>query len=198
MVFSEDSRVKLPCILHLVRLGYRYLSLKDADRDEETNIFPAHFHAAIARINPGIEAHDIDRLLADVKLLLDNEDLGKAFYERIAQVPTGVTCGIGRNITAVRPRDIHPNFFYLSLSGQDVQKQILANLDQGAFFKSFNVKGIKVLNLLRPACDLERSFEEKLTLLVEKRHGLAAENSVLKQLRDWLLPMLMNGQVTVA
>lgn len=24
MIFSEDSRVKIPCILHLVRLGYRY------------------------------------------------------------------------------------------------------------------------------------------------------------------------------
>jgi len=34
MVFSEDSRVKIPCILRLVRLGYRYLSLKDAVCDE--------------------------------------------------------------------------------------------------------------------------------------------------------------------
>lgn len=31
MIFSEDSRVKIPCFLHLVRLGYRYLSLKDSD-----------------------------------------------------------------------------------------------------------------------------------------------------------------------
>ena len=30
MVFSEDSRVKIPCILHLVRLGFRYLSHKNA------------------------------------------------------------------------------------------------------------------------------------------------------------------------
>ena len=37
MVFSEDSRVKIPCILHLVRLGHRYLSLKNAIWDEETN-----------------------------------------------------------------------------------------------------------------------------------------------------------------
>ena len=41
MVFSEDSRVKIHCILHLVRLGYRYLSLKKAKWDEETNIFPS-------------------------------------------------------------------------------------------------------------------------------------------------------------
>jgi type I restriction enzyme, R subunit len=85
MVFSEDSRVKIPCILHLVRLGYRYLSLKNVSWDEETNIFPEQFRTAIARINPGVEIGDIDRLLTDVKLLLDNEDLGKAFYEKITE-----------------------------------------------------------------------------------------------------------------
>ena len=83
MVFSEDSRVKIPCILHLVRLGYRYLSLKDATWDEETNIFPDLFQAAIAQINPDIDGSDINRLLTDVKLLLDNEDLGRAFYEKL-------------------------------------------------------------------------------------------------------------------
>lgn len=85
MVFSEDSRVKIPCILHLVRLGYSYLSLKGASWDEQTNIFPALFCSSLARINPGVEANDIDRLLAEVKLLLDNEDLGHAFYDRLTE-----------------------------------------------------------------------------------------------------------------
>lgn len=85
MIFSEDSRVKIPCILHLARLGYRYLSLKNAVWDEETNIFPELFRTAIARINPDMDSGDLDRLLADVKLLLDNEDLGKAFYERLTE-----------------------------------------------------------------------------------------------------------------
>jgi type I restriction enzyme R subunit len=85
MVFTEDSRVKIPCILHLVRLGYRYLSLRSAVWDEETNIFPDLFRAAITRINPGIDGDDIDRLLADVKLSLENEDLGKAFYQKLTE-----------------------------------------------------------------------------------------------------------------
>ena len=83
MVFSEDSRVKIPCILHLMRLGYSYLSLRGATWDEETNIFPVLFNDAIARINPDLGADDITSLLTDVKLLLDNEDLGKAFYDRL-------------------------------------------------------------------------------------------------------------------
>jgi type I restriction enzyme R subunit len=85
MVFSEDSRVKIPCILHLVRLGYRYLSLKNAIWDEETNIFPPLFRTSMARINPGLDVNDIDRLLTDVKLSLENEDLGKAFYEKLTE-----------------------------------------------------------------------------------------------------------------
>ena len=83
MVFSEDSRVKIPCILHLTRLGYRYLSLKNSTWDEATNIFPVQFREAIARINPGIDEEAISRLLDDVKLSLENEDLGKAFYEKL-------------------------------------------------------------------------------------------------------------------
>ncbi len=85
MIFSEYSRVKIPCILHLMRLGYRYLSLKNAKWDEETNIFPEIFNESIARINPDLGADELPRLLADVKLLLDNEDLGKAFYERLTE-----------------------------------------------------------------------------------------------------------------
>ncbi len=85
MIFSEDSRVKIPCILHLMRLGYDYLSLKNAAWDEETNIFPDLFTNAIGKINPDLAVAEISRLLADVKLLLDNEDLGKAFYERLTE-----------------------------------------------------------------------------------------------------------------
>ncbi|SFI22560.1 type I restriction enzyme, R subunit [Pseudomonas syringae] len=85
MIFSEDSRVKIPCILHLVRLGYSYLSLKGASWDEQTNIFPALFCSSLARINPGVDADDIDRLLVEVKLLLDNEDLGEAFYDKLTE-----------------------------------------------------------------------------------------------------------------
>ncbi|MEQ5777107.1 type I restriction endonuclease subunit R [Thalassospira sp. NFXS8] len=85
MAFNEDSRVKIPLILHLMRLGYQYLSLKDQTWDLDTNIFPALFSAAITKINPGIEESDAVRLLEDVKLLLDNEDLGRAFFERLSE-----------------------------------------------------------------------------------------------------------------
>lgn len=84
MKFNEDTRVKIPVILHLMRLGYQYLSLKDQTWDQDTNIFPALFVAAISKINPGFEQDDVHRLLEDTKLLLDNEDLGRAFFEHLS------------------------------------------------------------------------------------------------------------------
>jgi type I restriction enzyme R subunit len=66
-------------------LGYQYHSLKNATWDEETNIFQDLFREAVSRINPDIAGDDIDRLLDDVKLTLDNEDLGKAFYEKLTE-----------------------------------------------------------------------------------------------------------------
>lgn len=85
MKFNEDTRVKIPTILHLVRLGYQYLSLKEQQWDKKTNIFPVQFSQAMAKINPDLTPADIDRLLESVKLTLDNEDLGKAFFERLTE-----------------------------------------------------------------------------------------------------------------
>ncbi|MCB4766185.1 MAG: DEAD/DEAH box helicase family protein [Sulfurovum sp.] len=81
---NEDTRVKLPAILHLTRLGYDYLSLKDAVWDEQTNIFTDIFYLSIAKINPEIENDEVERLYQEVKLLLENEDLGKAFHEKLS------------------------------------------------------------------------------------------------------------------
>lgn len=85
MKFNEDSRVKIPAILHLMRLGYQYLSLKGQSWDLDTNIFPNLFKEAVSKINPSIDDSEAGRLLDDVKLLLDNEDLGRAFFERLSE-----------------------------------------------------------------------------------------------------------------
>lgn len=54
MKFNEDSRVKIPSILHLTRLGYDYLSLKDAEWDESTNVFTDIFKESITHGSVGL------------------------------------------------------------------------------------------------------------------------------------------------
>lgn len=82
-VHNEDSRVKIPTILHLVRLGFEYLSLKGQTWDETTNIFTEIFYKSIKRLNPDFTDGDAKRLYDEVSLSLENEDLGKAFYEKL-------------------------------------------------------------------------------------------------------------------
>lgn len=83
MIFNEDSRVKMPTILHLMKLGYSYLSLKGLKWDETTNIVTHVFTENILRLNPDLSESDVKRFYDDVSLCLENEDLGKAFYEKL-------------------------------------------------------------------------------------------------------------------
>ncbi len=83
MKYNEDSRVKIPTILHLMRLGYNYLSLSDQNWDTSNNIFTDIFQESIKRINPDYGDEEIDKLYDEVTLSLENEDLGKAFYEML-------------------------------------------------------------------------------------------------------------------
>ena len=77
---NENTRVKIPAILHLCGLGYEYLSLHGAEYDRGTNIFSGIFLSKVKEFNPNLSDIEANALLEQVKLLLDYEDLGKAFY----------------------------------------------------------------------------------------------------------------------
>lgn len=42
------------------------------------------------------------------------------------------------------------------------------------------------------------NFDQTVSAIFKKQNYLELENQTLTELRDWLLPMLMNGQVKVA
>lgn len=82
--FNEDTRVKFPAIIHFLRLGYKYQSLKGASVDFDTKIFTERFKKALEKINKRDVSNDeLFQLIADIKLLINNNDLGKEFYKRL-------------------------------------------------------------------------------------------------------------------
>ncbi len=83
MTFNENSRVKIPAILHLMRLGYTYIPLNQQTRREDTNIFEDIFINSLSRINPNATKNELLKLLDEVSLELDYEDLGRKFYQRL-------------------------------------------------------------------------------------------------------------------
>ncbi len=91
----EDSRVKIPALVHFTRLGYTYMSIKDKERnvdyDGATNIFYSQFLSAINRINHiELTLEDAKKIIGELKIKLDNEDLGKSFFEILLSDINGI------------------------------------------------------------------------------------------------------------
>ena len=81
MIFNEDTRVKIPATIQLLRLGYNYQSLKEADIDFNTKIFINRFKPALEKINNKEFTFDeIKSILTDINNVIRNNDLGKEFY----------------------------------------------------------------------------------------------------------------------
>lgn len=89
MAFNEDTRVKIPTILHLCKLGYQYISLKNAKWDKDTNIFKDIFFESLSKINPDAELEELEKEFEDLSFVLDYDDLGKAFYQKLV-TQTGI------------------------------------------------------------------------------------------------------------
>ena len=91
----EDSRVKIPALVHFTRLGYSYFSIKSKirgkDYHEDTNIFYDIFSHAINRINnTKYTIDDCKKIIEKLSEKLDNEDLGRAFYNCLLNGIDGV------------------------------------------------------------------------------------------------------------
>lgn len=95
MARPEDSRVKIPALVHFTRLGYTYMSIKDKTRDidydGDTNIFYALFQKALNQINGAdLSMDDIKRIISEFKIKLNNDDLGKAFFDFLQKGYEGI------------------------------------------------------------------------------------------------------------
>ncbi len=85
MAFNEDTRVKIPAIIHLTRLGYTYFSLKDPSftMDSETNIITNIFNHRLRALNPYATYDALAQELQDIQEELNFDDLGRTFYQRL-------------------------------------------------------------------------------------------------------------------
>ena len=90
MKFNEATRVQMPALVHLTRLGYSYFGkIHEEDAgiiyDADTNILLKVFKEQFAKLNPGKEGL-AEQTLKDIRLELNNDDLGRSFYKRLQSV----------------------------------------------------------------------------------------------------------------
>lgn len=73
----------------------------------------------------------------------------------------------------------------------------IAQQGSGTTFKEVSRDTLEHFQIVLPPINVAVQFEDLLKASLENRRVLEHENCELMKLRDWLLPMLMNGQVTV-
>lgn len=88
--FNEATRVQMPALIHLTRIGYKYfgkISEDDAGTvyDPDTNILTDVFLKQFAKLNPDHEGEG-ELTLKTIRQELDNDDLGRSFYSRLTSV----------------------------------------------------------------------------------------------------------------
>ena len=98
-------------------------------------------------------------------------------------------------ICAIMPIDSTTRF-YLKFVLHDIYGY-LVNLSSGSARDNLSQDKIRELELVMPKKDVLSQFHAILTPVFDKIFSNLIENRQLSSLRDWLLPMLMNGQVRV-
>lgn len=81
--FSEFTRVQIPALLHLERLGYTFVHRDSLNQNRDSNILPDIFRAAVRKLNPDMRDADIDDKLRELIRVANNDDLGREFYKNI-------------------------------------------------------------------------------------------------------------------
>ncbi|WP_001146665.1 type I restriction endonuclease [Helicobacter pylori] len=81
MPYNEITRVQIPALMHLAKLGYNFIPQKNKPNlDTATNILTDSFTQAFNQLNPNPTKNAKD-VLAEMKKRLNYDDLGKSFYE---------------------------------------------------------------------------------------------------------------------
>lgn len=88
--FSEATRVQMPAMVHLTRIGYTYFGKLSEDKngtvyDGDTNILLQEFERQFKNLNPGHEGEFL-QVLKDIRKELNDDDLGRGFYNRLKAV----------------------------------------------------------------------------------------------------------------
>jgi len=104
-------------------------------------------------------------------------------------------CCIGRGLAAINSK-VRANSYIFNVM-QDFKKLFDMMNSVGTTFGSITKDDLYSLQLVYPPTELLMKFDKSVKSFDKEIKNRSRQNQELTQLRDWLLPMLMNGQVKV-
>jgi type I restriction enzyme, S subunit len=126
----------------------------------------------------------------DVILIAGNNATGNFHVNRY----TGKFNAYQRTYIVTEKKIEHLDYLYQVLARQ---MKIIKKRGKGSQTKFITLGMLTEINIFAQNPQLMVEFHKLINPLYKKQINLLYENRKLEALRDWLLPMLMNGQVTV-
>ncbi|MDL1919987.1 restriction endonuclease subunit S [Chloroflexi bacterium CFX5] len=104
-------------------------------------------------------------------------------------------CCIGRGLAALNSKDNAITYLF------EVMRNFKQVFDRrnvnGTTFGSITKDDLFSLKVLKPSKEILEQYQKIIYPTFEQQNTLELESQTLTELRDWLLPMLMNGQATI-
>ena len=107
-----------------------------------------------------------------------------------------IDCCIGRGLATLNSKEEFDGFLFYVM--QYFKTIFDRRNSEGTTFGSITKDDLHSLPLAYPSTDLLKKYNDIVSGYNQMVFVRSMENQHLAQLRDWLLPLLMNGQVTVA
>lgn len=103
---------------------------------------------------------------------------------------------LNQHIFKVTSDDYPQSFYYFELMNYLSHFKMMADLRKTTM-GHITLEHLKQANIVLPPIEIIKKLDENLKPIFKQSLVLKKENNSLIELRDWLLPMLMNGQVTI-
>ena len=120
--------------------------------------------------------------------------LGRCYL--IQESPIG--WDINESVFSIRPNliEISSEYLLMCLTSKYFTKKA-SNSSTGSIFTGIRIKTLENMSILIPPQNILKTFTKKLNQLLKRKNICFKENIDLEKVRDFLLPLLMNGQITV-
>lgn len=212
MVYNETLKCEIP-------VGWECFELSDVIERIGTGLNPrqhfslgqgSNYYVTIKSIDEGKILLDdkCDKIDDDtLKIINRRSDLSVGDILFTSIQPVGITYliqekpknwNINESVFSIRPNHevISSEYAYLLL-GSKGMKAFTKNASAGSIHKGIRIGVLKTFKFAFGGEEIVRKFSEIVAPQLAYMHKIEKENQELTQLRDWLLPMLMNGQVKV-
>lgn len=213
MVYNATLKREIP-------EGWKVLQLADVISRSGTGLNPRdnfqlgkgnNYYVTIKNVSNGRITLDdkCDKIDDEALAIIDRRSqlqVGDVLFTSIE--PVGVTYliqekpknwNINESVFTLRPdyKKATSEFLFCLLSSSEM-KVFTKNSSTGSIHKGIRHGVLKTYPLTHGGKNLMDRFSDVVKPMLKQMDVLEKENQQLAQLRDWLLPLLMNGQVTVA